>query len=113
MTPKVSVITNVTIDHQAYCGDTIEEIAHHKAGIIKSKIPVVTAAQDAPLRIIEEVAKEKHARVYAFNKDFGIDSRSAVTGWPNDLRLVLMIPLLQCCLRRWQVSTNLLILRVH
>ena len=80
VTPKVSVITNVTIDHQAYCGDTIEEIAHHKAGIIKSKIPVVTAAQDAPLRIIEEVAKEKHARVYAFNKDFGIDSRSAVTG---------------------------------
>ena len=80
VTPKVSVITNVTIDHQAYCGDTIEEIAQHKAGIIKSKIPVVTAAQDAPLRIIEEVAKEKHARVYAFNKDFGIDSRSAVTG---------------------------------
>ena len=80
VTPKVSVITNVTIDHQKYCGDTIEEIAHHKAGIIKSKIPVVTAAQDAPLRIIEEVAKEKHARVYAFNKDFGIDSRSAVTG---------------------------------
>ena len=80
VTPKVSVITNVTIDHQAYCGDTIEEIAHHKAGIIKPKIPVVTAAQDAPLRIIEEAAKEKHARVYAFNKDFGIDSRSAVTG---------------------------------
>ena len=78
--PKVSVITNVTIDHQAYCGDTVEEIARHKSGIIKSKVPVVTAAQDAPLRIIEEVAKEKHAKVYAFNKDFGIDSRSAVTG---------------------------------
>ena len=76
VTPKVSVITNVTIDHQAYCGDTVEEIARHKAGIIKSKVPVVTAAQDAPLRIIEE----KHAKVYAFNKDFGIDSRSAVTG---------------------------------
>ena len=78
--PKVSVITNVTIDHQAYCGNTVEDIAHHKAGIIKSKVPVVTAAQDAPLRIIEEVAKEKHAKVYAFNKDFGIDSRSAVSG---------------------------------
>ena len=32
------------------------------------------------LRIIEDVAKEKHAKVYVFNKDFGIDSRSAVTG---------------------------------
>ena len=43
VTPKVSVITNVTIDHQAYCGDTVEEIARHKAGIIKPKVPVVTS----------------------------------------------------------------------
>ena len=50
VTPKVSVITNVTIDHQAYCGDTVEEIARHKAGIIKPKVPVVTAAQDTPLK---------------------------------------------------------------
>ena len=80
ITPQVSAITNVAVDHTAYCGPTVEDIAVHKAGIIKSKVPVVTAAQDAPLRIIEEVAKEKHAKVYAFNKDFGIDSRSAVTG---------------------------------
>ena len=80
VTPKVSVITNVTIDHQAYCGDTVEEIARHKAGIIKPKVPVVTAAQDTPLNIIEDVAKKQHAKLYVFNKDFGIDSRSAVTG---------------------------------
>ena len=41
---------------------------------------VVTAAQGTPLSIIEDVAKEKNAKLYAFNKDFGIDSRSAVTG---------------------------------
>lgn len=80
VTPKVSVITNVTIDHQAYCGDTVEEIARHKAGIIKPKVPVVTAAQDTPLNVIEDVAKKQHAKLYVFNKDFGIDSRSAVTG---------------------------------
>ena len=61
-------------------GDTVEDIARHKAGIIKSKVPVVTAAQGTPLSIIEAVAKEKNAKLYAFNKDFGIDSRSAVTG---------------------------------
>ena len=32
VTPKVSVITNVSMDHQAYCGDTVEEIARHKGG---------------------------------------------------------------------------------
>ena len=52
VTPKVSVITNVSMDHQAYCGDTVEEIARHKAGIIKSKVPVVTAAQGTPLSIL-------------------------------------------------------------
>ena len=76
----VSVITNVTLDHQAYCGDTVEEIAKHKAGIIKEGIPVVTAAQGGPLGVIEEAAKEKHAPLYIFNRKFGIDSRSVVPG---------------------------------
>ena len=78
--PIVSVITNVTLDHQAYCGDTVEEIAKHKAGIIKEGIPVVTAAQGGPLGVIEEAAKDKHAPLYIFNRKFGIDSRSVVPG---------------------------------
>lgn len=76
--PVLSIITNVTIDHTAYCGNTLEEIARHKAGIIKEGIPLVTAAQDAPLRIIEDMAREKHAPLYVFNKKFGIDSRSTL-----------------------------------
>ena len=40
----------------------------------------MTAAQDTPLNIIEDVAKKQHAKLYVFNKEFGIDSRSAVTG---------------------------------
>ena len=80
ITPVVSVITNVTIDHQAYCGNTVEEIATHKAGIIKEGIPVVTAAQEQPLHIIEDKANAMHAPLYVFNKKFGIDSRSAMKG---------------------------------
>ena len=80
VTPVVSVITNVTLDHQAYCGNTVEEIAKHKAGIIKEGIPVVTAAQEGPLKVIEDTAEEKHAPLYVFNKKFGIDSRSVVPG---------------------------------
>ena len=78
--PIVSVITNVTLDHQAYCGDTVEEIAKHKAGIIKEGVPIVTAAQGGPLGVIEEAAKDKHAPLYIFNRKFGIDSRSVVPG---------------------------------
>lgn len=78
VTPLVSVITNVTIDHKAYCGHTVEEIANHKAGIIKEGIPVVTAAQDSALKVIEDKAAEKHAPLYVFDKKFSIDSRSIV-----------------------------------
>ena len=78
--PIVSVITNVTLDHQAYCGDTVEEIAKHKAGIIKEGVPIVTAAQGGPLSVIEEAAKDKHAPLYIFNRKFVIDSRSVVPG---------------------------------
>lgn len=77
--PEVSVITNVTIDHTAYCGTTVEEIAKHKAGIIKAGVPVVTAAQSSALDIIENTAQEKHAPLYVYNKAFSIDSRSAIT----------------------------------
>ncbi len=44
--PAVTVITSVGIDHVVTLGDTIEEIAWHKAGIIKPGAPVVTAVTD-------------------------------------------------------------------
>lgn len=44
ITPQVSVITSVGLDHQALLGNTLTSIATHKAGVIKSGIPVVTGA---------------------------------------------------------------------
>lgn len=40
--PLVTAITSIGLDHQAYLGETIEEIAFEKAGIIKPHVPVVT-----------------------------------------------------------------------
>ena len=45
LTPMVSVITPIDLDHQEYLGNTIEKIAHEKAGIIKHEIPVVVSNQ--------------------------------------------------------------------
>lgn len=45
ITPLASVITNVQFDHQKWLGNTIEEIAAEKAGIIKPGVPVITAAE--------------------------------------------------------------------
>ena len=54
--PLVSVITNVAFDHMQYLGETLEQIAGEKAGIIKPGIPVVTAATGVTLDVIRQVA---------------------------------------------------------
>jgi dihydrofolate synthase/folylpolyglutamate synthase len=58
VTPAVSVITPIGLDHQQWLGETIEEIAAEKAGIFKPEVPVVSAPQT------EEVAQvlRHHAR---------------------------------------------------
>jgi len=54
--PLLSIITNVDFDHQEYLGNTIEEIAREKAGVIKARVPVVTGAEGAALDIIKAAA---------------------------------------------------------
>ena len=41
ITPEVSLITNIGLDHTDMLGDTLEKIAYEKGGIIKEKVPVV------------------------------------------------------------------------
>ena len=62
VTPLASVITNIQFDHQKWLGNTLEEIAAEKAGIIKPGVPVVTAT-DAPeaLEVIAKTARENAA----------------------------------------------------
>ena len=57
--PLMTVITSISMDHMDRLGNTIEEIAAEKAGIIKDGCPVVTSASDArALRVIERTAEE-------------------------------------------------------
>jgi len=71
--PEVSVITNVTLEHADRCGGTLEGVAHHKAGIIKDDVPVVTAAQGIALDIIRQQAEEKNADIFVAGEDFSAD----------------------------------------
>ena len=57
LSPDVSVITRIGLDHQQWLGDTLAEIAAEKAGIIKPGVPIITAPQDpAALAVIKEHA---------------------------------------------------------
>ncbi|HPZ65095.1 MAG TPA: cyanophycin synthetase, partial [Bacillota bacterium] len=65
VTPLVSVITNISLEHTAVLGDTVEAIAREKAGIIKPGVPLLTAAQDpAALAVIAGVCREREAPLY-------------------------------------------------
>lgn len=62
ITPLVSVITNLDLEHTALLGNTLREIASEKGGIIKHRIPVVSAPQKPQaLQKLQEIATEKEA----------------------------------------------------
>ncbi|EIT85347.1 FolC bifunctional protein [Fictibacillus macauensis ZFHKF-1] len=59
ITPLVSVITSIGYDHMNILGRTLAEIAHHKAGIIKEGVPVITAVKkQEPKEVIINTAKK-------------------------------------------------------
>lgn len=65
ITPLISVITNIGLDHTQFLGTTLPEIAFEKAGIIKSKIPVVVGEYVAQTKTVFEIkAKENNAEIY-------------------------------------------------
>jgi len=74
--PCLSVITNVSMEHTDYLGDTIEKIACEKAGIIKPDVDVVSAAEQVEVRnVIDSRAAESGADVYYLSRDFRYSAR--------------------------------------
>lgn len=70
ITPEVSVITSLSMDHRGILGNTLAEIAGEKAGIIKPGVPVVTAPQPPEaIQVIERVALSSGARIIRVGKD--------------------------------------------
>lgn len=67
--PRLTIITPVSLDHQAFLGDTVAAIAAEKAGIIKRGVPVIVGTQtEAGLAVIEARAARLGAPVLAFGQ---------------------------------------------
>jgi len=75
--PEVAVITSIGIDHREFLGDTLEEIAREKAGIIKQGVPVVTADQNPEvMRVIQQRCDEMGAPLFRFYSEFSAERAS-------------------------------------
>ncbi|MBI1833576.1 MAG: bifunctional folylpolyglutamate synthase/dihydrofolate synthase [Candidatus Andersenbacteria bacterium] len=100
ITPVVSVITNIGLDHQEFLGDTKEKIATEKAGIIKPGIPFVTGENDPTiLKILLDTATKNNAPTVEARKDNEIEvvdnswegQNVKVSGsWKGELSLPLL-----------------------
>ena len=77
--PMVSAITNVDLDHQNILGETLEEIATEKAGIVKQNIPIISGDErDLVKNIIQQKAIQNHSEF--------IDATRISTDLPTDLK---------------------------
>jgi dihydrofolate synthase/folylpolyglutamate synthase len=87
ITPELSVITNIGMDHTDLLGDSIEKIAAEKAGIIKEKVPVVIGEKtDEIFEVFEDRAWEKNAPI-----SFAGDRRQALNWYWVKNELVVEI----------------------
>jgi dihydrofolate synthase/folylpolyglutamate synthase len=71
VTPAVSVITSISLDHVVILGDTLAQIAAEKAGIVKPGVPVVSAPQhDEALAVIRDTCRRLEAPLTLVGHDW-------------------------------------------
>ncbi len=73
VSPGVSVISNISLEHQIYLGDTLVRIAGEKGGIIKDNVPVVTGVdQESVISALRDIADRKSAPFYRLEDEFRV-----------------------------------------
>lgn len=76
VTPEISVINHIELEHTALLGNTLEKIAAEKAGIIKNGVPVVIARQsnESVKNVFRKKAKEQNAPIYFVDEECEIQN---------------------------------------
>lgn len=82
ISPILTGITTIGMDHMDILGDTIEAIAFQKAGIIKPNVPVVTGKiEEVALQVIESIASEQKAPIFRLGKEYDVTYRHPAYDW--------------------------------
>jgi dihydrofolate synthase/folylpolyglutamate synthase len=81
ITPELSLITNISYDHQKFLGDTLPQIASEKAGIIKPGIPVIISETQAETQaVFRQKAEEEKARIHFAEDWFSMEDAGHENG---------------------------------
>lgn len=82
ITPVVSIITTIGLDHMNLLGDTLSEIAVNKSGVIKATVPVVIGKiEKEALQEIEKKATEQDSLLLKYNQDFFVTKWQTLPIW--------------------------------
>lgn len=109
ITPLVSVITNIGLEHTSFLGDTLEKIAFEKAGIIKPGRPVVVGEINAATRpVFEKVAAERGCEiVFAPEREYALTSeRMDLTGEYQQQNLATVAAVLDILRTHYGITAN-------
>ncbi len=75
VTPLLSVITSIDLEHTVFLGNSVEEIAEVKAGIIKKNVPCIIGELPRKAeQVIQAICKQKNSKMYRANKVYSIES---------------------------------------
>ncbi|MBA4746769.1 MAG: bifunctional folylpolyglutamate synthase/dihydrofolate synthase [Muricauda sp.] len=81
ITPEVSLITNIGMDHTQFLGDTLEKIALEKAGIIKPKVPVVISeTQPETKMIFDLIAHQRRSNIVFADAASSVEYKTDLLG---------------------------------
>lgn len=81
ITPELSIITNIGLDHTQFLGDTLDKIALEKAGIIKPFVPVVIGKTQVETKVVFETVAQKLLAPISFADQFDmVDYESDLKG---------------------------------
>lgn len=78
--PALSIITNISVEHREYLGNTIAQIAEEKGGIIKKDTPVITGIkQKQAVSVVKEIAGKKSAPIFRLGDNFRVKRNKSGT----------------------------------
>ncbi|MGD1318679.1 bifunctional folylpolyglutamate synthase/dihydrofolate synthase [Chryseobacterium sp. 2R14A] len=95
ITPLVSAITNVQLDHQNILGNTIEEIAGEKAGIIKNNIPIISGDEYEVVKNIIKAKADKENAPYIDATLLNTDLKSDLKGNYQEKNIKVVLALIE------------------
>jgi len=106
ITPEVSVITNIGLDHVQFLGNTLGEIAKEKAGIIKYKVPVVIGRkQGETVSIFDFFAHNNNSKII-WAEAIDSDLKTDLKGWYQKENIKTAIATLQLLQDKWSVPSE-------